>query len=359
MTAAHDVLILGASYGSLVGTKLLLTGRDVTLVCTAPTAALINDKGTIVRLPIRGRAGPVAVHSTDTAGTLSAATPETVDPSGFDLVVLGMQEPQYGSDGVRELMERVATSGVPCVAIMNMPPPPYLERLPNISTGELARCYRHPAAWNSFDPGLVTLASPDPQAVRPAGEPKNVLAVGLPTNFKVAPFAEERHTDLLLVLQADIDALRYEAEEGAIELPVKLRVHDSIFVPLAKWPMLVAGNYRCVGVNDMTSIEQAVHSDVNATREVYDWVGDVCIALGASKGDLVPFDKYASAAKSLKSPSSAARSLAAGAVAIERVDRLVCEVATQVGMRSDELDEVVTLVDAWLERNSASSDHSA
>ena len=30
------------------------------------------------------------------------------------------------------------------------------------------------------------------------------------------------------------------------ELPVKLRVHDSIFVPLAKWAMLLTGNYRCV-----------------------------------------------------------------------------------------------------------------
>jgi hypothetical protein len=30
--------------------------------------------------------------------------------------------------------------------------------------------------------------------------------------------------------------------EGNIELPVKLRVHGSISVPLAKWATLLAGN---------------------------------------------------------------------------------------------------------------------
>ena len=35
---ARNVLILGASYGSLLGTKLLMAGHNVTLVCRAKTA---------------------------------------------------------------------------------------------------------------------------------------------------------------------------------------------------------------------------------------------------------------------------------------------------------------------------------
>ena len=31
--------------------------------------------------------------------------PSAVDPAGYDLAVLAMQEPQYGSAGVRELLE--------------------------------------------------------------------------------------------------------------------------------------------------------------------------------------------------------------------------------------------------------------
>jgi ketopantoate reductase len=43
---ARNILILGASYGSLLGTKLLMAGHNVTLVCRARTAELINRDGT-------------------------------------------------------------------------------------------------------------------------------------------------------------------------------------------------------------------------------------------------------------------------------------------------------------------------
>src|SRR4051812_16416169 len=131
-----NILILGASYGSLFATKLLMAGHRVTLVCTPPTAELINRDGTVVRMPVKGRDGLVDIPSKALPGTLTAAAPDGVDPSAFDLVVLGMQEAQYGAPGVRELMARVAKSRVPCLAIMNMPPLPYLKRIPGLSTKE-------------------------------------------------------------------------------------------------------------------------------------------------------------------------------------------------------------------------------
>src|SRR5579862_6607931 len=124
-----NVLILGASYGSLFGTKLLMAGHSVSLVCTKGTADLINREGTVVRFPIKGREGLLDVSSKGLPGVLSASTPEDVDPGKFDLIVLGMQEAQYGSPGVRELMGRVSQSGKPSLAIMNMPPLSYLKRI--------------------------------------------------------------------------------------------------------------------------------------------------------------------------------------------------------------------------------------
>ena len=38
----YNLLVLGASYGSLFSTKVLLAGHRVSLVCTRPTAELIN-----------------------------------------------------------------------------------------------------------------------------------------------------------------------------------------------------------------------------------------------------------------------------------------------------------------------------
>jgi hypothetical protein len=348
-----NLLILGASYGSLFGTKLLMAGHNVSLVCTKGTADLINREGTVVRFPIKGRQGLLDISSKALPGALSASTPEDVDPGKFDLIVLGMQEAQYGLPLVRELMGRIGQSRKPNLAIMNMPPLPYLKRIPGLSTDSLAGCYADPGVWDGFDPKLTSLASPDPQAFRPPDEPKNVLQVGLPTNFKAARFEAAEPTALLRTLEADIEGARFDAGAGPIEIPVKLRVHDSVFVPLAKWPMLITGNYRCIRRDDMISIKDAVLGDVGKSREIYEWVSKLCTGLGADTGDLVPFDKYATATQGLGKPASAARALFGGAANIERVDCLVRRIAVQKGLQSSVLDEIVALVDHRLTENRA------
>jgi len=233
------------------------------------------------------------------------------------------------------------------MSIMNMPPLPYLARIPRVDAEGCRACYADASVWDGFDPACLTLCSPDPQAFRPPEDKVNVLQVRLPTNFKSARFPSNEHTAQLKQLEADIEAARFEK----IELPVKLKVHESVFVPLAKWAMLIAGNYRCITKEGPRAIKDAVHSNLDASRAVYQWVVNLCLMLGADEKDLVPFEKYAAAAQSLGSPSSAARALYAGAPYIERVDRLVQTIAKQKGMQSDVLDETVKLVDARLEQN--------
>src|SRR5690606_11011098 len=117
--------------------------------------------------------------------------------------------------------------------------------------------------WANFEPGRITLCSPDPQAFRPPEEKLNVLQVTLPTNFKAARFDDDESTQILRNLQKDIEDIRFEKDGQRIELPVKLKVHDSIFVPLAKWAMLLTGNYRCITANGAQSIKEAVHNDLD------------------------------------------------------------------------------------------------
>ncbi len=333
-------LVFGASYGSLFATKLAAAGHDATLVCQRATAELIDREGTKVLFPVKG-GEPVEVASRALPGAVRAATPAAADPTQYDLVVLAMQEPQYGAAGVRELLDRVAKAHVPCLSLMNMPPAPYLRRI-GVSAELAAGCYADPTVWQGFEATKVTLCSPDPQALRPAGGPPNVLRVTLPTNFKSARFASDEDTALLRRLETDI---------GAVDLPVKLKVHESVFVPLAKWAMLLAGNYRCVTPGGARSIRDAVHADVGRSRSVYEWVQALCVALGAERDDLVPFDKYAAAAAGLAAPSSAARALFAGAPRIERVDKLVQTIGARRGLRHPDIDETVDLVDRLLAAN--------
>ncbi len=348
---AYNVLMMGASYGSLLAIKLLFGGHKVTLVCLPHEVEAFNHDGAHVRMPIRGRKDPVDLDSRKLPGKLTAAGPADVNPADYDLVVLAMQEPQYRSPGVRELLDACAKAKVPCMSIMNFPPLPYLKRIKGLDTDPLRSCFTDATVWDNFEPGLVTLCSPDPQAIRPPGEKVNFLLVTLPTNFKSARFESDAATQILRNLEKDVEAARYDPGDGAIELPVKLKVHDSIFVPLAKWAMLLTGNYRCVGKDAAIDIKEAVHADLAASRSVYNWVVDVCTRLGANPADLVPFEKYAAAANGLVRPSSAARALFNGAPNIERTDRLVQLLGAQFGMRNPIVDQTVATVDARLALN--------
>jgi hypothetical protein len=148
-----------------------------------------------------------------------------------------------------------------------------------------------------------------------------------------------------------IEAVRFDTPDGKIELPVKLKLHDSIFVPLAKWAMLLAGNYRCITPSGMRTAQEAVHSNLEESRSIYDFVNNLCVKLGAAPADLVPFDKYAAASQSLSRPASAARALQNGATNIERADKLVQLIARQKGMGHPAIDAIVALVDQRLEAN--------
>src|SRR6185436_6626085 len=165
--------------------------------------------------------------------------------------------------------------------------------------------------------------------------------------------ADEAPTRILRSLEAAIEEARFDPGDGPLEIPVKLKVHDSIFVPLAKWPMLMTGNYRCILADRMIPIKEAVHGDIDRSRKVYDWVTRLCQSLGVDEADLVPFEKYAKAAEGLGKPSSAARALFGGAAHIERVDCLVRRIAAQQGQSLDTLDETVRLIDQRLAGNRA------
>ena len=88
---ARNILILGASYGSLLSTKLLMAGHNVTLVCRKKTAELINRDGTAVRIKLRDEPAHRAIFSRDLPGKVDATTPADVDLSRYDLVGLAMQ----------------------------------------------------------------------------------------------------------------------------------------------------------------------------------------------------------------------------------------------------------------------------
>jgi hypothetical protein len=347
---AYRILVLGASYGSLFATKCLMAGHDVTLVCRTATAALINSAGTTVCMVLKGESASRCINSIDLPGRLMACTPGEVEPAGYDLVVLAMQEPHYAAAPIAQLLRRIGTARVPCLSLMNMPPLPYLKRLVALDTQRLGSAYTDPRVWEPLDPQYVTLCSPDPQTSRPADKPANVLHVSLATNFKAAELQYQPANLKLRTLAADIDNVRLHE----LDVPVKLRVHASPTVPLAKWPMLMTGNYRCITSGTPISIRDVVHANLDLSRKIYALIGAIAVRIGAQPDELVPFEKYAAAAEQLVKPSSVARALAAGATAVERVDKLMQLIGHQMALGHPNIDRTVALIDANLARNASS-----
>ena len=152
MHTTYKILILGASYGSLLATKLLFAGHTLKLVCLPAEADLINKEGARVRLPVKGREGLVEIDSRKLPGKLSAAARERSIRLTTISSRLAMQEPQYRSPGVRELLEAVAKARVPCMSIMNMPPLTYLKRIPGLNADACRGATRIPRCGTASIP---------------------------------------------------------------------------------------------------------------------------------------------------------------------------------------------------------------
>ena len=101
---------------------------------------------------------------------------------------------------------------------------------------------------------------------------------------------------------------------------------------------------------DLLTISRTAQTPGLPKRKIF---FNLCVSIGADSADLVPFEKYARAAESLRKPSSAARALMAGVPNIERVDRVVQAIARANGMQLGTVQAIVDRVDARLVRNQA------
>ena len=83
MPATYKILIMGASYGSLLASKMLFGGHSVHLVCLPAEADLINAEGFRVRLPVKGRKDQVEIDSRKLPGKVDGRRRRRRQPEGL------------------------------------------------------------------------------------------------------------------------------------------------------------------------------------------------------------------------------------------------------------------------------------
>ena len=222
-----------------------------------------------------------------------------------------MQEPQYRSPGVRELLDAVAKSRVPCMSIMNMPPLPYIKRIPGLDYDALeAGLHRSDASGTTSIPTCLRSTAPTRRrSVRRTGRPTCCWSRCRPTS-KCAQFDNDKDTAIVRQLEKDdrCRALRRtgrqdrtagEAEGLRFDLRAARQVGDAARRQLS---------LHHHGRHAHRARGGAFQSRRGRGRSTISSF-DLCVKLGASPNDLVPFEKYAAAAQSLTRPASAARAL--------------------------------------------------
>jgi hypothetical protein len=116
----YNILLMGASYGSLLASKILFGGH--TIHSGLPAGGSRFDQYRRLSRPFaragaRGACGP---RLAEVARQSDRRTGDRGQSGDYDLIGLCMQEPQYSASGVRQLLDAVAKSRVPCMSIRGL-----------------------------------------------------------------------------------------------------------------------------------------------------------------------------------------------------------------------------------------------
>lgn len=350
-----SILVLGASYGLVLGLKASWSGHRVDFVCMPHEVDFINEGKASLKIPSKTTDHVLTLGAKDALHSPSGVAPCNVNPTEYDICILAMQEPQYSALEIADLIAQIAHVGLPIVSIMNMPLPPYLSGPLKIDLQHLAPAWHDTKIWSNLDPLRFSAASPDPQATITSDAKGLVVRVNHAANIKASPFHDVKHQRILDTLSSSLEALRVSQDGILHEVGVRFVAHSHPLVAMAKWPMLITGNFRCWTGTEAIAIADAVNNDRATSKAIYSWVASLCQKLAHDAGyanvPLVPFERYADASCSLILPSSLARGLNKGVTRVERVDRLIKGLALGHGMKND---DIIRRVDSALATNNAS-----
>ena len=216
MTAPYNILIMGASYGSLLASKLLFGGHNIKLICLPAEAELINTEGFRVRLPVRGRKTPVELDFTQASGKSHGKWHGRRRPEG-------LRPRRLGDAGAAISLSRGARTAGRCGEVARALHVDHEHAAVGLSAAYSRSRHRRLKAglhrssvWDNFDPACITLCSPDPQAIRLPDEKVNVLPGDAADEFQGRALSTaEKHTAILRQLQDEIEAIRFDTPATA------------------------------------------------------------------------------------------------------------------------------------------------
>tara|TARA_B110000305_G_C19406756_1_gene623198 strand:- start:806 stop:1852 length:1047 start_codon:yes stop_codon:yes gene_type:complete len=343
----YNCLIVGASYGSLLAMKLIMAGHSVKIVGQNHEVDAINKKGINVSIKTKLKQKKLILNSKNYSKNLKAIDSSKVNCKEIDIAFFALKEIHFSQNNIIELVKQLAEHKVPAVALMNMPPLTILKKNENLKTKNYKNYYLNPEIWEIFDQKNLTATSADPQTICNICDGMVSHTVTLNSNFKISKFQNFKHDRMLINLENDIKNIRVNNQR----VPILLKIYESKYIFMTKWPMLITGNYRCFTAKGIRSIKESVFHDLKYSEKIYNSIYNLCIKLGCSKNDLVEFRHYANAAKKLIYPSSFSREIDKNKISVERLDKLIKKISEEQSVKLNFLNDITEKIELRLDNN--------
>ena len=318
------VLVIGANYGLLLAGMLKERDFDVEVFGTKKEVETLNQEG-------------FSFNMNDSYWRFAPSNKlkfiNSFNEDNYDLVILAVQEPTLSNLKIVEILSFISKNSIPILSIMNIPLLNFLKDIvgiQNIVNSETI--YSSLKYSNLLNSKLIINSNPEPQIF--SKDKFNSLNISLGGVFRCSSL-NILNKDIILDLTKSI-------ENG---LPAKIKSYKSSWVSLSKLPMLMTGNYRCLNNFKLKSIYESVHLNTNLSEKIYNQIIEIMKKLGAGREAIIPFKLYLRASVKLDAPSSVCRTIINGKQNVERVDKLVQNIAKSISYNSPEIDEIVHNID--------------
>ena len=328
--------VVGSKYGLLIAAKLFQSGADVIIFCTKEEETKYTNEGFELSFLQRGNR-VVEKFSTqkNLKNQLLVFCSDFVDFVNRkpDLVFWAISEFYLNSNNLANLVKSLYESSTPTIVVSNLVPPNFFYKFDQIKIDKLKNCYHnYDILIKFFDNKFTTYGSPEPQiSIDLSGNNRFFIRLG--GAFRIHYFSDKIIDENIKNIILNLNKMELL---NLIRIPIEFKFYNSPFVSLSKLPMLMTGNYRCFGKNnELISIFEAVHRDLNLSKIIYNEVTQILVTLGAPRSSLIPFYKYAEASKKLDAPSSVAIAIHKGFDKVERVDLLIITLAKLLAAKVD------------------------
>jgi len=326
------IIFFGASYSLIFATKYAQSDIKVDIVCSKSEKEKINKLKIEYSLNDKVSLRTIEIKNLKKINFITEANELS---KSYLIAYLGMPAHAYDEYNVKEILKILIEKKIPMISLMNLPPYRYLEKINFFKDKKIKETYNKNFLIN-IPSEILTHASTEPQIKRK----NNIVSLKHTGTLRLSKFNSKKNN---LALNKAVALFNSNIESS---IPLKIKVYDSLFVPLNKLPMLMTGNYRCFDGKKYYSIKKVLNENIILSKKIYDLVVNCLVLAGAEKKNFFSFYTYLKSSKTLNQISSIAMNIRRKKN-IERADILVQQILLKLKIKDKNIFRINKIYDKY------------